>query len=47
MQVEQKRASEKFGVNSTPTLFVNGKIQKGGMSIDDLAKVIDPLLIKG
>ena len=44
MQAEQKRASEKFGVNSTPTLFVNGRIQKGGMSIDDLAKVIDPLL---
>ena len=44
MQVEQKRASEKFGVTSTPTLFVNGRIQKGGMSIDDLAKVIDPLL---
>ena len=44
MQVEQKRASEKFGVTSTPTLFVNGRIQKGGMTIDDLAKVIDPLL---
>ena len=44
LQAEQKRASEKFGVNSTPTLFVNGRIQKGGMSIDDLAKVIDPLL---
>ena len=44
MQVEQKRASEKFGVTSTPTLFVNGRILKGGMSIDDLAKVIDPLL---
>jgi len=44
MQVEQKRASEKFGVTSTPTLFVNGRILKGGMTIDDLAKVIDPLL---
>jgi len=44
MQVEQKRASEKFGVTSTPTLFVNGRILKGGISIDDLVKVIDPLL---
>jgi protein-disulfide isomerase len=46
MQAEQKRASEKFGVNSTPTLFVNGKKQVGGVSIEDLAKVIDPLLPK-
>ena len=46
MQVEQKRATEKFGVNSTPTLFVNGKKVVGGVSIDDLAKLIDPLVSK-
>jgi protein-disulfide isomerase len=46
MQAEQKRATDKFGVNSTPTIFVNGKKQVGGQSIDDLAKVIDPLLSK-
>jgi protein-disulfide isomerase len=46
MQAEQKRATDKFGVNSTPTLFVNGKKQVGGVSIEDLAKVIDPLLPK-
>jgi protein-disulfide isomerase len=44
MQAEQKRATDKFGVNSTPTLFVNGQMQKGGVSIEDLAKIIDPLL---
>ena len=44
MQAEQKRAADKFGVNSTPTLFINGRMQKGGVSIDDLAKVIDPLI---
>ena len=43
MQAEQKRASDKFGVKSTPTIFVNGQIQRG-MSIEDLAKAIDPLL---
>jgi protein-disulfide isomerase len=47
MQTEQKRATDKFGVNSTPTLFVNGQKQVGGVSIEDLAKVIDPLLPKG
>jgi protein-disulfide isomerase len=46
IQAEQKRATEKFGVNSTPTLFVNGKKVVGGVSIDELAKTIDPLLPK-
>jgi protein-disulfide isomerase len=46
MQAEQKRATDKFGVNSTPTVFVNGKKVVGGVSIDDLAKIIDPLLPK-
>src|SRR5438445_6548827 len=35
MQTEQKRATDKFGVNSTPTLFVNGKKVVGGVSIED------------
>ena len=46
MQTEQRRAADKFGVNSTPTLFINGKMQKGGVSIDEMAKIIDPLLSK-
>jgi protein-disulfide isomerase len=33
-------------VQSTPTLFVNGKMQRGETSIEELAKVIDPLLPK-
>jgi protein-disulfide isomerase len=46
LEAERDRASKKFGVQSTPTLFINGKMQRGGMSIDELAKVIDPLLAK-
>jgi protein-disulfide isomerase len=46
MQAEQKRATEKFGVNSTPTLFVNGKKHVGGVSIEDMAKAIDSFLPK-
>lgn len=46
IQAEQKRATDKFGVNSTPTIFVNGKKQVGASTIEDLAKVIDPLLPK-
>jgi protein-disulfide isomerase len=33
-------------VESTPTLFVNGKPQKGGATIEQLEKLIDPLLPK-
>ena len=40
----RQRASEKFGVNSTPTFFINGKIHRGDMSIDQMAKEIDPQL---
>jgi protein-disulfide isomerase len=44
INAERSRAADKFGVNSTPTLFVNGKVHKGGATIEDLAKMIDPLL---
>jgi protein-disulfide isomerase len=44
LEAERDRASKKFGVESTPTIFVNGQIQRGGVSIDELVKLIDPLL---
>jgi protein-disulfide isomerase len=40
----RSRGAEKFGVNSTPTFFINGKIQRGALPIDELAKLIDPYL---
>ncbi|PZQ16139.1 MAG: disulfide bond formation protein DsbA [Ancylobacter novellus] len=42
----RSRAAEKFGVNSTPTFFINGKIQRGALSFEDLKKVVDPLVDK-
>jgi protein-disulfide isomerase len=36
----RKRANEKFGVNSTPTLFVNGQLLKGASDISDLEKLM-------
>jgi len=38
------RGADKFKVDSTPTFFINGKIFKGALSIDDMAKAIDPLI---
>jgi protein-disulfide isomerase len=38
------RANEKFGVNSTPTFFINGKRLTGGTAIGDFDQAIEPLL---
>jgi protein-disulfide isomerase len=35
---------EKFGVNSTPSFFINGKMFRGALSVQDMAQAIDPLL---
>jgi protein-disulfide isomerase len=41
----RNQAAQKLGVNSTPTFFVNGKkLKPGDISIEDMAKEIDPLL---
>lgn len=40
---DQERAT-KLGVNSTPSFFINGQLQKGAMTFDELEKVIKPLL---
>jgi protein-disulfide isomerase len=38
------RASEKLGVNSTPTFFINGKVHRGSITMEELEKQIEPLL---
>ena len=38
------RAAEKFGVDVTPTFFINGKKEKGEMTPDALEKLLGPLL---
>lgn len=42
--VVRRRAAEKFGVNSTPTFFVNGQRLGGGATITDFDNAIEPLL---
>jgi protein-disulfide isomerase len=40
----RERGSKDYKVESTPTLFINGKVQKGGASIDEMDKLIQPFL---
>jgi protein-disulfide isomerase len=47
IQAVRDHAVNKLGVNSTPTFFVNGKRLVGDVSIDQLAKEIDPYLKEG
>jgi protein-disulfide isomerase len=47
VNVVRDRAAEKFGVNSTPTFFINGKRVSGEMTVEQLDKELTPLLPKG
>jgi protein-disulfide isomerase len=40
----RQRAAQKLGVNSTPTFFINGKVHRGAMTIEELEKEIQPFL---
>ncbi|OQM75649.1 DsbA family protein [Manganibacter manganicus] len=37
-------AGKSFGVDSTPTFFINGEMQKGTLSIERFSEIIDPLI---
>lgn len=41
------RANEVFGVNATPTFFINGKRLQAAPVVEEFSKVIDPLLGSG
>ncbi|WP_333794209.1 DsbA family protein [Hyphomicrobium sp.] len=41
------RASETFGVNATPSFFINGKRLQAAPVMEEFEKVIDPLLSQG
>src|SRR6202167_2245792 len=47
IQTVRDHAVQKLGVNSTPTFFINGKKLIGDLSIDQMAKEIDPYLKTG
>ncbi|HEV7417692.1 DsbA family protein [Tianweitania sediminis] len=38
------RGSQEFGVDATPTFFINGKKYAGALSVDEMSAIIDSLL---
>jgi protein-disulfide isomerase len=44
MEKVRNQAAEKFGVKSTPTFFINGKLSSGDLSIDEMEKQLAPYL---
>ncbi|WP_048646060.1 DsbA family protein [Nitratireductor soli] len=40
----RERGANDFGIDATPTFFINGKKYSGAMSIDEVSAVVDPLL---
>jgi len=40
----RKRGAEEFGVQATPTFFINGQKYSGAMSIEEMSAVIDGML---
>jgi len=44
IEAVRKRATDEFKVDSTPTFFINGKKYTGAMSLEEMQKIIDPLL---
>jgi protein-disulfide isomerase len=44
IEESRTRAAQKFGVNSTPTFFINGKIFRGALTPEELDKQVAPYL---
>lgn len=40
----KNHGAEKLGVNSTPTFFINGQLRTGALTIEELDKILKPLL---
>jgi protein-disulfide isomerase len=43
-QRREARGEETFRITSTPTFFINGQRHAGSMSIDEIEKIIKPMI---
>ena len=39
-----QRGAQEFGINSTPSFLINGKLYSGDMPVDTMSALIDSLL---
>nr|WP_107989002.1 DsbA family protein [Breoghania corrubedonensis] len=44
VSASRERANKEFGVNSTPTFFINGEKHPGALTVEQLDEIIKPLL---
>lgn len=44
LNAQKKRGADTFGVNATPTFFINGEKKSGNMPIEEFDKILEPLL---
>ncbi|MDJ0930297.1 MAG: DsbA family protein [Breoghania sp.] len=44
VSASRERANKEFGVNATPTFFINGEKYPGALTVEQLDKIIKPLL---
>jgi protein-disulfide isomerase len=44
IEAGRTRAVQKLNVNSTPTFFINGKIFRGALTVEELDKQVAPYL---
>jgi protein-disulfide isomerase len=44
LEKARNQALDEFGLDATPTFFINGKKLSGVLSVEEFAKEIDPLL---
>jgi protein-disulfide isomerase len=44
LRAVKDRGAKEFGVDSTPTFFINGKTYKGAMTVEQMSAIIDGLL---
>jgi protein-disulfide isomerase len=47
LESSRQHATDKLGVNSTPTFFINGDKKTGDLSIEEMAKAMEPYLKAG
>lgn len=37
-------AGQAYGVDSTPTFFINGEMHKGALTIEQFSAIVDPMI---